>query len=270
MVFPKGFKKPRALELAGLTGQAYAQLEAFQKGKPWTLQGGYTLIAELRYRGSSASFIFADKSTKRLQGAPIGFLARRGGDAFVVFRGTKTNAEWINNFKTRLIPYKHGDMGKVHDGFMEAYDIFRPEILQALGGLGRGVKLFVTGHSLGAALATLAAADIAVNTPFTSLVAYTFASPRVGDDVFTAGFNRLLSGAAFRVSNSCDIVVAIPFPVPFLGFIGGYFTHVDASVDFSAQKESVDGNHALETYVAALREGGMGRGFFASLFRRRS
>jgi predicted lipase len=189
---------------------------------------------------------------------------------FLVFRGTRTGSEWLKNIKIRLSPYPHAALGKVHDGFIEAYDMFRRTIIDSLNGLGRGKRLYITGHSLGAGLATLAAPDIVCATSFGLPVVYTFASPRVGDLQFADGFNRLMKGASFRIANTCDLVVSIPFPVPFLGFIGGYFTHVETPVDFTTQREDLDKNHAIDTYLSAMREAGKGEGMFRSLFRRRA
>ncbi|MRR30865.1 hypothetical protein EG834_11200, partial [bacterium] len=49
MYFPKGFDIDRAIELGDLVMQAYAQFEAFKKGKPWKLSNDYNLITELCY-----------------------------------------------------------------------------------------------------------------------------------------------------------------------------------------------------------------------------
>ena len=47
-----------------------------------------------------------------------------------------------------------------------------------------GAKVMVTGHSLGAAIATHCAVDLFMNVGIKDFELYTFGSPRVGDDAF--------------------------------------------------------------------------------------
>jgi len=77
-------------------------------------------------------------------------------------------------------------------------------------------EIFITGHSLGAGLATLAALHIAklaerhqVNP---SIQLYTFASPRVGDEIFAGHFDDFEKIKSYRIINSEDLIQAVPFP----------------------------------------------------------
>jgi hypothetical protein len=81
--------------------------------------------------------------------------------------------------------------------------------------------LWVTGHSLGAAVATVAADAL----PATGGV-YTFGSPRVGDGDFAAAFNRRFADRSFRYVDDHDAVTRVP-PESF-GFPIGSYTPVDA------------------------------------------
>lgn len=92
-------------------------------------------------------------------------------------------------------------------------------------------EINVTGHSLGGALATIATLDlVATDLGFKEVKAntipkikspinlYTFASPRVGDNLFADKFNEFISNdkiRAFRFANSEDLVTFVPFPVWF-------------------------------------------------------
>ncbi|HJY64480.1 MAG TPA: hypothetical protein VJ455_10020 [Ignavibacteria bacterium] len=73
------------------------------------------------------------------------------------------------------------------------------------------MKLFITGHSLGGAMATLIArwlVDIGFNSKF-KIEAYTFAAPTVGNVSFANSYNTRLSGAgaeSHRCTNSKDVV----------------------------------------------------------------
>lgn len=106
-------------------------------------------------------------------------------------------------------------------------------------------SITVTGHSLGAALATLYVADNStmggqVATPLLC----TFASPRVGDQVFATKFDQL-GIASWRIVNLLDLVPNVPF-------VG--FWHVETLylyIAFSVQL-SLDCEHSLLTYLNML------------------
>ena len=105
-----------------------------------------------------------------------------------------------------------GDGGNVHRGFLEALNQVWPGptgmtsyLLSNLAGPAGMRKVWFTGHSLGAALATLAAAQYTAGPR--SL--YTFASPRVGDAAFAAGFPL---PRAPRFVHCNDLVPRLPPP----------------------------------------------------------
>ncbi|MGA7934685.1 MAG: lipase family protein, partial [Kovacikia sp.] len=106
------------------------------------------------------------------------------------------------------------DFGKVTAGFREIYVSLRQQVIKALEGLPQNARIFVAGHSLGGALATLAVPDILSNTHFTDpqkVILYTFASPRCGDRKFAISFQETLV-KHWRIANSEDIVPMLPFP----------------------------------------------------------
>ena len=94
----------------------------------------------------------------------------------------------------------------VHDGFLEAIDPVWDDISKTL----EEVKcpIFYTGHSLGAALATLAAARSRVPQAL-----YTFGSPLVGNQAFVDTLNNV---AIYRVVDDEDLVTVVPPEI--LGF----------------------------------------------------
>jgi hypothetical protein len=95
--------------------------------------------------------------------------------------------------------------GRVHLGFRQAFDVIRPRLDATLARLTPGRTLWFCGHSLGAALATLAAGHY-VGTRGVS----TLGSPRVGDTVFARAFDAKLSGRSLRYVNGNDLVTHVP------------------------------------------------------------
>jgi triacylglycerol lipase len=104
----------------------------------------------------------------------------------------------VSDITVPRVPFGGGS-GTVHSGFLEAFESVWDSISKALSGLG--VPIFYGGHSLGAALATLAAA----RRPPEAL--YTFGSPRVGDSDFAAALSQV---PAFRVVDGRDVVTEVP------------------------------------------------------------
>jgi hypothetical protein len=133
-----------------------------------------------------------------------GLVATRAGQLTIVaFRGTEPNKieDFIADLRARPVVWPGG--GRVHAGFLAAYQAVHAPLQAALDQLPSTGRLIFTGHSLGAAVATLAAAEFRARQP--ELV--TFGSPRVGD----AGFAELLQGLPVqRVVNCGDIVTRVP------------------------------------------------------------
>lgn len=138
-----------------------------------------------------------------------GFVAEAkngSGITYVVFRGTESRLEDLlsdlNAFQTGWKDLHDKSSGRVHQGFLKAYETIRPELARLLA--GRQGRIVFTGHSLGAAIATLAAADHLDK----AAELYTYGSPRVGDEAFVSQLGGLR--ASQRRVNCCDIVARVP------------------------------------------------------------
>ncbi|HNY22563.1 MAG TPA: lipase family protein, partial [Treponemataceae bacterium] len=270
--YPVGYDGQLAQELGTLVAYAYDQFKSFEEGTEWSIPAPYEMVSTLSYpwkktgsfdSGGKVAAIFKKlKSTDKAPEVPIGFVARKDGDLYVAFRGTETANEWIGNFNQRLVDFFIPGYGNVHEGFQNSYLSVRDDVIAAVTGAGGAKRLYVTGHSLGAALATFATCDIEANAGKTALATYTYGSPRPGDAAFSAAYGNRFGGRTFRVENSSDIVPEVPFPAQFLGFLGGYFAHVDTPVMINVQKNDVEKNHAIATYVEALAGGARPVGFF--------
>jgi pimeloyl-ACP methyl ester carboxylesterase len=119
--------------------------------------------------------------------------------AVMAFRGTDADDPTDIGDDADFLQKAWPQGGRVHGGFADALDYVLDDITAALGKVD-GRVLF-TGHSLGAALATLLAS---VRRP---ACLYTFGSPRVGDGDFVA---TLAGVENRRFVDCCDIVARIP------------------------------------------------------------
>jgi hypothetical protein len=138
--------------------------------------------------------------------------------AFVSFRGTSDLADWLADFD--FLPRTYlpvAGFGQVHAGFQDVYELARDNIAANLAAATAGCdQILITGHSLGAALAVLAAPDIFLAMPPNTIEPrlVTFAGPRVGLSDFAAAFNAAIE-SCYRVVNFLDIVPLVP-PTPYV------------------------------------------------------
>jgi triacylglycerol lipase len=134
------------------------------------------------------------------------YLLTNGTITVLSFRGTE-----VTEKSDILADLKSGKNleacgGKVHVGFKGEINKLWPTISKVLA--DNPGNLYVTGHSLGAAMATIAASRI--QDRVTALI--TFGSPRVGN----AEFVKSLAVEHYRVQNNCDDVTKVPFKL--MGF----------------------------------------------------
>lgn len=170
--------------------------------------------------------------------------------AFVAFRGTRTLSEWLDNFDAAADTYiPVAGFGEVHAGWMALYTTIRPSLVGTLVTACAGCdQLLVTGHSLGAALAVLAAPDLATNIPprmEPRLI--TFAGPKTGLHSFVQAFNVAIE-SCFRVVNQFDIVPHLPLAFPFLPY---EHVGVEIPVDSGGPVDPAD-RHNLDAYRHGL------------------
>lgn len=161
-------------------------------------------------------------------------------DAIVVaFRGTQ-----LDNFfsavidflmDARFLPVPDPNGHLVHAGFNAALNEVWTTLEAHLRGLqaAQARPLWVTGHSLGAALATLAAGRLSGRPEFRLQGGYTFGSPRVASREFA----EALQVPLYRFRNDTDVVPHLPIGLVFdhvghLEFIdGGGHLHQDVPAD---------------------------------------
>lgn len=229
----------RAIFLAAVCGQTYDQFEHADGG--FTVPDGYEMV-----------YIIHAKSFGGIQEL-FGFVLESPQDIILAFRGTSTATNWISDViasQTRFKPIKSPCL--VHRGFYEIYTSARAGILSALAGLSADKPLYIAGHSLGGALATLCATDVGANTSF-GVRLYTYGSPRAGDPAFAKACGGNVRDS-WRFANRLDVVAYAPPTVYKLPRTGKtyYYSHVQTFVPLFFQNGSVSLNHVIGSYFTEL------------------
>ena len=113
-----------------------------------------------------------------------------------------------------------------HEGFQAAIDAAWPKVETKITTLIQASPrpIFFTGHSLGAALAVLAA-DKVKDGKLRPAGVHTFGMPRAGGRLFKARYNRILGDCTYRLVYGGDTVPCIPNSVKVLGILTE-FQHV--------------------------------------------
>lgn len=146
----------------------------------------------------------------------------------IAFRGTDNTENWTKtNIDTKLVPFasEHNPPlmpGRVHDGFNTAtHELFEEIKSHLTEEKLKGRAVWLTGHSLGGALAVLTAAKIIRTLPHVNIYGiYTFGQPRVGDADFCAAYDAVLKDRTFRTVNNRDMVPRAPMRVQHFREVG--------------------------------------------------
>jgi len=188
------------------------------------------------------------------------------------FRGTNEIGDWLDNinvFATQVL------FGKFHRGFWNSVeDIWEPiHTRYSKLRLEKKRPLFITGHSLGGAMATVAVARfVHDDLPFSSV--YTFGQPRVLERETARIFNAECKSRYFRFHNNNDIVTRVPARLMGYSHIGSYlyitqekeivpeigfwnrFLDLFDGVISDAKEKGLDmiNDHSIDEYLAAIKE----------------
>lgn len=186
------------LDVFGEDGSAYRPRMAWMLAEASML--AYARDEELVRRawdcaGCSEVFFFDGKGAQ-------GYLASLDNAAVLVFRGTEPDDmhDVLADMKFMLVP--HESEGLVHQGFVNALHEVWGDIAGTLA-QSAPRPIWISGHSLGAALALLAGAKLGG-----AEAVYTYGAPRVG----SRGFRNQYPCPVYRIVNNNDIVTMIPPP----------------------------------------------------------
>jgi len=191
--------------MASMSQLVYEQFEAGGSTRELLLEklkgGGFKMVAE-----------FNDPKTDTQA-----FLVSNDEYAVLAFRGTEVSKKADIAIDAKAIKVSVIE-GRVHGGFLGGYKSVKADILMALKKVS-GLPLYITGHSLGAALATVATNslenEVIDGVPLRDWIAacYTFGSPRVGNNQYDRDFKSPI----YRIVNTTDIVTVVPLLV--MGYV---------------------------------------------------
>jgi hypothetical protein len=139
-----------------------------------------------------------------------GYVVEGSDIIVIVFRGTQDELDWKTNVNVRLVALQGGT--RVHTGFFQAYWPIRNAMFDSVKRMikAKPRAVYITGHSLGGALALMATAELANDEDAAirdSVAAcYTFGCPRAGD----SSFDIYVKAPLYRITNGVDMVPAIP------------------------------------------------------------
>lgn len=196
-----------------LSYQSQAQIE--QQLKQW----GFSHVAHL-------------EANKGLKIDTQGFVASKDNLSLIAFRGSESIQDWMSNFTVVTDAGPFSDT-RIHEGFQDALFPVIMDLTEEIIKQGGGNQsLWITGHSLGGALATILTAMYLERDRKVQCL-YTFGSPRVGNQSFRTNFNQRFYDHAYRVVNGNDLVPHLP-PEPL-------FSHVGNQIIFDANGKRHDG-----------------------------
>jgi hypothetical protein len=184
-----GNQNKNALALANFSAAAYKDPE------------GATSFCRSQAMGCTP---FSNKATQ-------GFVASDAQNVVVSFRGTSESSDTLTNLNAAA-QLVDGFKGKVHSGYKKALD----DVLHPLTdhvrkhAFGAEKQLWVTGHSLGGALAALYAAHLNCTQDLKVWQVVTFGQPAIGDKEFCKFYSTLVGGSLQRYVNVGDTI-------PYLG-----------------------------------------------------
>lgn len=163
---------------------------------------------------------------------------------WLTFRGTENIRNWITNFDVTLIDYPQANAfptpgigAKVHKGFHAEWESYGSAVMADLMAMrakyGASARIVTNGHSMGGAVANLAAmhvlATLYVSNPKAANVhIYTYGTPRLGNPAFAAwaATSVLPDGKQFRVTHEQD-------PIPHVPFVKWDYQHIEHELWFN-------------------------------------
>jgi hypothetical protein len=179
-----------------------------------------------------------------------------GGGVFVVaVAGTITHEDVRSDSDVQLVEF-YG--ARAHAGFVGAWANTYPAIKKIVAA-NLAEKFIITGHSLGAAVATLVATALSIDFPGIQIALYAFATPRAGSKAFVDLLTQRVPNS-WHIVNRSDIVPTLPPSV--VPIISGpdrgknaIYANYNRIIFFDHQSGSLVDNHLAKGYLCGLAGG---------------
>ena len=183
MLIGNGFNIDDAIVMARLSAWAYP--EDGESEESWREQCETSLACMGFYKVT-----FFDKSGTQ------GFVAEDDENMVIIFRGTEMSKKRDRRTDLKFRKVK-GPFGRVHRGFWKALSYVWEDVYSCVI-KAKGKRVWIGGHSLGAALAIHFAAKLAeVKRQINIGGIYVIGCPRVGNKTFADTFNWSYKGLSF-------------------------------------------------------------------------
>lgn len=190
-------------------------------------------------------------------------------EIIVSFRGTVKTQNWGLNILYVKSSIENEIGAGIHLGFKLAYDSVKTQLRIHLSELLEttplNYTLLFTGHSLGSALATLAALDSVIpfrglnslsslNVTASRISLITFGSPRVGNKAFAKSFNSIPFQRLYRVTNTNDIVPHLPpMNTGYMHVMKEYWMSLDGYLVTCSDSEEEEASDCANVYEGGLK-----------------
>lgn len=202
---------------------------------PWEPVLPLAQISDSAYKeGSELEAILHKWGLTTIQEFPVGamyaYVASNDKVVVVAFRGTNSDqlADWIADAKITRDPVEHG---QIHRGFYRSTKGMLGQITVAVKEQGgERKKVWVTGHSLGGAMALVFAYDCITTGSIEPVGVVTFGQPLVVDRELAGFLNKELKGKYLRFVHGGDLV---PRVFPTFTHCGNRVWFVNGSYEFS-------------------------------------
>ncbi|WP_168566867.1 lipase family protein [Crateriforma spongiae] len=172
-----------------------------------------------------------------------GYIAVKDDVMVICFRGTNLTSfsDWRVNCQTGQVEYRGHYF---HSGFLDNYRAMRSTIASAIREYSPK-HVWVTGHSLGGALATICATDLTLSSSLRPTLC-TFGQPRVADSGGSRLIDETLSRRYARFVNGSDVVPSLPPTLPFIWTYG----HAGDLYAFGESKLTISESATTEPAIA--------------------
>ncbi|WP_339046912.1 lipase family protein [Candidatus Mesenet endosymbiont of Phosphuga atrata] len=235
-----GFNKKKLLKMCTFSKITYGNndiklSEAVYKTKAEFIKEGYNIIPFYHTNGTLAGFVFT-----------------KDREITIAYRGTQGFDDIMTDINAWLTILEFlSEGGRVHYGFYNSFKDSRKCLADIIKTYSdeqkleiKDFKFYLTGHSMGGAIAKIAALFLSKVIGAQDLHVATFADPRVFDLTASEIYNKALPNRTVRVTqHRCD-----PVPAVAPGFLG--YVHVGTQLRISVMPEYTV--HKIDGYYQAI------------------